>query len=263
MAEVKRINNDEFVDILSNLKFDKLKLAKDYFVTLLLYLIKDVEGIYFKGGTALHKIILDHAGLSEDLDFTLSRNVLEVKKEITRVVDESNLFEGITQDKNVEGFLRMAVHYKDFEGTSDAIFIDLNQRGKLVTETENHEIKHFYLPFIPKFSVKTVGKKEIIAEKMAAAIGMNKPRDHFDVYMILKEGLPIDLTLVRVKCEQSGHEFSIIKMFNQAKKLKNRWDKDMVALLSEPITYQEVIKTLAKYFKLKEEKVSKEETLDT
>ena len=43
-------------------------------------------------------------------------------------------------------------------------------------------------------------------------------------------------------------------MFNKAKKLKNRWDQDMIALLSEQITFQEVITTLAKHFNLKEEK---------
>lgn len=35
-------------------------LEKDYLLTYLLYLIKDVEGIYFKGGTALNKIFLGH-----------------------------------------------------------------------------------------------------------------------------------------------------------------------------------------------------------
>ena len=80
MAEIKRVSEDEFNDIASGLKFDRLKLTKDYFVTLLLYLIKDVNGIYFKGGTALNKIFLNHARLSEDLDFSLTRNEKEVKK---------------------------------------------------------------------------------------------------------------------------------------------------------------------------------------
>ena len=43
-------------------------------------------------------------------------------------------------------------------------------------------------------------------------------------------------------------------MFNRAKKLKNRWDEDMIALISEKINFQEVMITLAKHFKLKEEK---------
>ena len=43
-------------------------------------------------------------------------------------------------------------------------------------------------------------------------------------------------------------------MFNKAKKLKNRWDEDMMDLIADNISFQEVMKNLAKYFKLKEEK---------
>ena len=72
--------------------------------------------------------------------------------------------------------------------------------------------------------------------------------------MMLKKGVDIDMNLVKNKCHESGDDFSIIKMFNKAKMLKNRWDKDMVSLIAEPITFQEVIKFLSKHFKLKEEK---------
>jgi len=107
MAEIKRISEDEFNDIASGLKFDRVKLTKDYFVTLLLYLIKEVNGIYFKGGTALNKIFLDHARLSEDIDFSLTREVSDVKKGIVEIIEKSRLFGNITYDKNVEGFLEL------------------------------------------------------------------------------------------------------------------------------------------------------------
>src|SRR3989344_5545538 len=234
MAEIERIHVIDFEDIAVRTKFNKEKLTKDYFLTLLLYLIKDVEGIYFKGGTALNKIILNHARLSEDIDFTLTRDISEVKKDIVEIVEKSGLFEEITQDKDVEGFLRIVVHYKGFANEKDAAFI-------------------------PEFSVKTLAKEELIAEKVAASIGRNKPRDHFDVYKIIKAGIPINMEIVKKKCISSENEFSIIKMFNQAKKLKNRWDKDMVSLISEDISFQEIIKFLSKHFNLKEEKEKKKD----
>ncbi len=43
-------------------------------------------------------------------------------------------------------------------------------------------------------------------------------------------------------------------MFNNAKKLHNKWNDDMTSLIREKITFQEVMQTLAKHFKLKEEK---------
>ena len=254
MVEIKRIDDEEFNDIASRLRFDRAKLTKDYFITILLYLIKDVDGIYFKGGTALNKILLNHARLSEDIDFSLTRDVKKVKEEIIEVIKKSGLFDDATLDKNVEGFTRIVVHYTTFDGLRDNVFIDLNQRAKLSLPAEEHEINHFYYPFIQKFSVKTVAKEEMICDKVAAAIGRNKPRDHYDVYMLLKKGVVIDMNLVKNKCHESGNEFSIIKMFNQAKMLKNRWDKDMASLIAEPIIFQEVMQYLSKHFKLKKEK---------
>lgn len=254
MVEVKRITNIEFEDVLAGTKFNRGKLTKDYFLTLLLYLIKDVNGIYFKGGTALNKIFLNYARLSEDIDFSLTSEVSDVKKEVVEVIERSGLFGNITYDKNVEGFLRIVVGYISFDGENDQIFIDLNKKAKLALPYETHKVNHFYVPFIPEFSIKTVAEEELIAEKTAATIVRNKPRDHYDVYMLLKKGTPINIELVKKKCHESGDEFSIIKMFNKAKMLKNRWDKDMASLIAEPISFQEIITFLSKHFKLKEEK---------
>ena len=253
MDEIKRISPNYIDELVRKKGFVKPLLVKDYYLTVILYLIKDLEGLYFKGGTALHKVILDHARLSEDIDFTLTKDENKVRDEILEILNNSKLFKEIGEGKHVDGFLRMVVKYSSELGEGE-IFIDLNKRGELMLSPEVHKINHFYSPFIPEFSVKTLAKEELIAEKVAASIGRNKPRDHFDVYKIIKAGIPINLDIVKKKCASSGDEFSIIKIFNKAKTLKNRWDKDMVALISEDISFQEIIKFLSAHFKLKEEK---------
>ena len=52
-------------------------------------------------------------------------------------------------------------------------------------------------------------------------------------------------------------------MFNRAKKLKKRWDEDLLPLIAEEITFQKVMKTLSKYFKLKEVKGGEKKKLMT
>ncbi|MEI6731835.1 MAG: nucleotidyl transferase AbiEii/AbiGii toxin family protein, partial [archaeon] len=127
---------------------------------------------------------------------------------------------------------------------------------------ESHRITHFYSPFIPDFSFNTLAKDELIAEKVRATIQRNKPRDHFDVYKIINSNIPINMDLVKKKCKEADVEFSVLKMFNKAKMLKNRWDKDITSLLAEPVSFQEVIKFLASHFKLKElKKALKDKTL--
>ena len=252
MDKIKRITKEELIEIAAIKGFDISLLEKDYLLTELLYLIKDVKGIYFKGGTALNKIFLNHKRLSEDLDFTLTRNLNDVEKEIKSKL-KGTIFNRITHDKRVEKFVRLIIHYKLFheEGT---IFIDLNERSKLLLKSEKQNLSHFYKEFIPKYEVTILARKEMFAEKMAATIGRNKPRDHYDLYNIIKGKLPLDLNLVKKKCELSNCEFDIVKMFNKAKKLHGKWDEDMIPLLSEEVSFQEVMQTLAKHFNLKEEK---------
>ena len=253
MDEIKRITNNFFDELVVKKRFPRPLLLKDYYLALILYLIKDIDGIYFKGGTALNKIFLHHARLSEDIDFTLTRDEKEVKKEILTILNNSGLFKEISEGKNVDGFLRMIIRYDSDLGNGE-LFIDLNRKGKLMLTPEIHQVNHFYSPFIPEFSIKTLAQEEMIAEKVAATIGRNKPRDHFDVYKILHAHLPINLDIVKKKCAASGDAFSILKMFNKAKTLKNRWDQDMLPLLAEEVSFQTVMKYLAQYFNLKKEK---------
>jgi predicted nucleotidyltransferase component of viral defense system len=259
VKEINPIKEKELRDVSGSTGFNQVLIVKDYYITLILYLLKDVKGIYFKGGTALHKIFLNYSRLSEDVDYSLTRDVNEVKKDIIKIIENSNYFDRITKDKDVHKFLRLVVHYKNSLGDGN-IFIDLNERGNLILKPEGHAIKHFYPSNIPSFSVPTLNSKEMFAEKMAATMGRNKPRDNFDMYCIIKEKIPLDLKLVEQKCKDSEQEFNIIKMFNKAKKLKNRWDEDMIPLLSEETAFQEVMKTLAKHFQYSEEKEKLKDT---
>ena len=253
MDKIKKVDYDLLKEIVAKHKFGIELILKDFYATAILYMLKDVKGIYFKGGTALQKIFLDYSRLSEDVDFTVKGDLSKIITEITEILEDSKFFDKITKDKDVDGFTRLVAHYTG-NPNGGVVFIDLNKRAILLLKTETHKIKHFYKDNIPEFSVNTLAKDEMIAEKVAAAIGRNKPRDHFDIYKILEAKIPINLELVKKKCKQSGVEFNIIKMFNNANKLKTRWDQDLIPLLSEEASFQDVMKTLAKHFKLKEEK---------
>ena len=259
MDKTKRITLDELRDVAARTGFNQALITKDYYVTILLYLMKNIKGVYFKGGTALQKIFLNYSRLSEDIDFTVTRDVNSVVEEIEKAIHDCKIFGEVTKDKNVHLFTRLIVNYKDQLGSNGTVFIDLNQKAKLLLKTEEYLIPHFYPEHIPKFSVTTLNSKELFAEKMAATIGRNKPRDHFDLYQIISRKIPLDLKLVEKKCKASGDEYDITKMFNRTKKLKKRWDDDMNLLLAKETSFVKVMKTLAKHFKLNEGKDIKKE----
>ncbi len=129
MAEIKKISVKEFADIASQHPFNAILLTKDYYITAFLYLCKDITGLYFKGGTALQKIFLNHNRLSEDIDYTVTIEMEEAKRKITEAIKASPLATRITKDKDVEGFTRLVIDYKGFGDEDGTVFIDLNKRA--------------------------------------------------------------------------------------------------------------------------------------
>lgn len=107
MDAFKDIEEKELNLIMGDTSFQKDLLVKDYYLTLILYLIKDIEGIYFKGGTALQKTLLDYSRLSEDIDLTLTRDLLSLRKEMITAIKGSGIFGSIHKDKDVTGFVRL------------------------------------------------------------------------------------------------------------------------------------------------------------
>src|SRR3989338_6812393 len=101
MDEIKRINQGQIEEVVAKHGFDRDLILKDYYLTVVLYLLKDIKGIHFKGGTALHKIFLNYARLSEDADYTVTGNMELVKKQITEIITNSNIFKKISKDKDV------------------------------------------------------------------------------------------------------------------------------------------------------------------
>ena len=161
MDEIKTISSIDFNTIVSKRGFQRALLLKDYYLTRILFSLREVEGLYFKGGTAINKIILNHARLSEDIDFTLTRNEKEVKDEIVSIIEKLDFFISSKIDKNVDRFIRIIMACKSELGSSE-LFIDLNKRAKLFLPQEAHKINHFYSPFIPEFSVKTLAKEKFV-----------------------------------------------------------------------------------------------------
>lgn len=241
---------DELRIISGREKFSLPIIEKDYLVTYLLFLIKDVKGIFFKGGTAINKIFLNHARLSEDLDFTLARDIKEVEAEIKEKL-KFTIFNKISQGKNVEGFLRIIVHYKLFHEPG-TIFIDLTERAKPILKPKKYMILHFYQDKFPSFYTFCLSKEEMFAEKLRATIERYKPRDYLDLYNLIRAGNSINLEITKTKLESVGKKLDIKAVFKNTNKVFRLWKKDLASITKDEISFREVISFLAKYFNLKE-----------
>jgi predicted nucleotidyltransferase component of viral defense system len=219
-------------------------IEKDYFLTVFLYLTKGIRGIYLKGGTALNKIFLDHARLSEDLDFAADRPVREIRNELERVVKNSGFFTRIRADKTTKDFVRYLIYYRSYFQAESFIIADVNRKASIHLKPEKRKMPNFYGL---DFSISTLNIREIIAEKVRALITRNQPRDYFDAYFILRKH-HVDMKLVKMKLKEAKETFDTKRIFRNANKIYSRWDSDISPLTNKKLGYMECIKALKNKF---------------
>ncbi|MDI6738188.1 MAG: nucleotidyl transferase AbiEii/AbiGii toxin family protein [Nanoarchaeota archaeon] len=247
MGELKPVPTEEFNIIAGRLGFDLETTIKDYYLTLLLFHLSKISGIYFKGGTALNKMLLNHARLSEDLDFTVKGSVKEKEKTIRRIISNARGFTKVEHDKRVHQFVRLIAHYAN-NGINGSIIIDLNGRSKLILKPQSLELKHFYPEYIPPFRVNALNIKEMIAEKVCAAADRYAPRDYFDLYNIIKLSLPVSISLVKRKFRENNERFDAKHIFKNTNRIFNKWEEDLLPLTSAKIPFSEVISIISRFF---------------
>jgi predicted nucleotidyltransferase component of viral defense system len=250
MAEIAMISENR-LRYLSGLRgFNLIYLEKDYFLTALLYLMKDIEGIWFKGGTALNKIFLDHTRLSEDLDFVSKEKLPAIKSRVEEMLtNESRIFPKHRLENQTGSFFRMKIFYESFFTKTNFIILDINFKASVILGPEKQEVKHFY-DEIPAFGITTLNLKELIAEKVRTLVTRKQPRDYFDLYMLLGKGYKIDYNLVKKKLEEIGQEYDAERIFRNAKKVYSRWS-EIEQLTNKPVEFMAAVKRLQKEFKYK------------
>ncbi len=237
---------DELKIIANEKEFNIVVLEKDYVITYALFLLKDIENIYFKGGTALNKIFLNHERLSEDLDFTINGSIADVERKIKDKL-KGTIFEKITHDKRVDNFVRLVLHYKLFH-EKDTIFLDINSRAKIYLQPKKYKVKHLYTD-IPQFSIRTLDIRELIAEKMTALVLRYAPRDYYDIYNIIEKKLPIDMRLIKKKFKDNDKKYDVERIFKRGYRIYNKWESDLLPLTSTKPDFKEVMETIAEFFK--------------
>jgi predicted nucleotidyltransferase component of viral defense system len=251
MGKIKIISENKLRYIAGSKGFNLIYLEKDYFLTCLLYLLRDTKDLCFKGGTALNKIFLNHTRLSEDLDFTCWKNIRGIKIRTEQMLEnEKGIFPRYNFENETVNFFRMKIFYKSFFSKTNSVVLDINKKASVILCPQMKRVQHFY-DFLPKFEILTLNIKELLAEKIRTLVMRNQPRDYFDVYTILKRGYGIDFKLVEKKLKEADCEFEPERIFKNAQKIYSKWDTDINQLTNRPAKFMDVIKTLKKEFRYK------------
>jgi predicted nucleotidyltransferase component of viral defense system len=236
------VTKAELVSIARKQKLPLGMIEKDYVLTLVLreiYKSQFKNTLVFKGGTALHKLYLNKR-LSVDLDFIalddfdidLFKNILLIK-EINSQIRKISAF---------ENSVSIDLKYISLLNYSDSIKIDISFREKPLLELKEVPVHSLYFA---DFLVLTFQIVEIASEKIRALIQRKRPRDYFDMWLLLKELEFKDFEkLAEKKLTAMDDNMDIGKVFTDLDVVKSLWKVDLEQLIPELPDFDGVINDL-------------------
>ena len=163
------------------------------------------EALVFKGGTALKRCYFGDYRFSEDLDFTLVREMepAELREQLEEVYDLVAAGSGIRfafEREDRQKHVNSYTFYLRYEGplpTASNVKVDITLTEVLLFPVEHLPVLRAYEEFedIPGDRLVTVyGLNEIVTEKIVALQdrARNEPRDLYDLwYLTSHTGVPI------------------------------------------------------------------------
>lgn len=187
------ITQREISQLAFRLKMNDKTIEKDYVITWLLLALADSElkgKIVFKGGTALKKIYFPDFRYSEDLDFTVIKEIKvetlidELQKTVDKLANDQ-AFQFTIPSSQIEIRKGSVTIYVDFIGPLQAkldsrhIKFDFTLTEKLIFPIKSLPIYSAYSDKVDR-NIATYSLEEILTEKLCAIIGRTEPRDIYD-----------------------------------------------------------------------------------
>jgi len=226
-------------------------LEKDYVLSVMLIHLEDLgilDYLVFKGGTAIKKIYYPETRFSEDLDFNyyeIGREEIfqQIEDNLNHDIKESDVeFTGTKDFNHSDTGLTFRVGYLGPLNHRNSIKLDLSGREKLLEPKNESEILHDYITLKNRGKVKipSMSIKGILAEKCRALMMRSESKDLFDIWFLIKQGVDLDLDLVRRKHEGYKEEWDKEEYQNRLNTLKNTWQRDLESFLDKVPKFERV-----------------------
>lgn len=241
------ISKEELVELKQKRGISLYYLEKEYLQYIFLNAIsKYGDSIVFKGGTCL-RICYGLERASEDLDFSCSFNVPELKKIVNDCLKSFD-FLGIEHfnlvEKEFEGNIRFEIKFKGplFNGNSNSannLKIDFNKNKVFF---KNAKVIKNVFSDVPTFVLVTLAEKEILAEKIRAIANRKQARDLYDLWILLGKNVEIDKTLIKKKLQEEKINLNDISLLS-----KQAYESDLKNLINFVPEYEQVKKEVEKF----------------
>jgi predicted nucleotidyltransferase component of viral defense system len=242
-------------------------IENDYVLSWVLIAIAESDlrdHVGFKGGTALKKVYFTEYRYSEDLDFTLVRNLNHaellglVQQSLPFLLNEANLRVQVERDDlSPHESSRIELAYVgplQAQMGSRQLTMDFTRNELLVNEPTGGELKAPYSDYPRDVRLQTYTINEILAEKLCALMGRTEPRDLYDLCWVLEtcEIDPVFLSHDFVeKAAHKGHDAARVDevLLGKEAKLRSQWENRLGQQVPELLEFDEVIRAVRRHIR--------------
>lgn len=223
---------------------------RDYLQHLILWLLySSSQELIFKGGTAL-RLVYGGNRYSEDLDFNGPDDVAMLQSLWEKVVAGLEDFGVVAEVRNtwasdVGYSFDISFRGPLYDGRDHSkgkVRVDVNQRPEEV-ETRRELVASEYDDVRP-FVVTVLTLEHLMAEKVRALLVRSKPRDLYDIWLLLHRGAQPDLALIKRKLALYGMALEPGALGEALEQVRAEWERDLQPLLPQFVPYQDVRETI-------------------
>ncbi len=221
----------------------------------------------FKGGTALRFCYFKDYRFSEDLDFTLLKEIAleEILKEFKGIFsyikgEAGILFDIGKQEQPSENTYTFYMIYEGpLPGRAKEIKVDITFREKMMTPIkEKKVIKTYeeYSDFEKGATIKVYSLEEVAIEKVCALLSLsrNEPRDLYDIWYLVEQG-GIDLGHLisdiekKIQFKGEGLRDKKEQLDKKEERLQKLWENRLSSQISTLPEYKDVFRAVKRAFR--------------
>ena len=216
--------------------------------------------LIFKGGTAMRLV---QGGSSfpqsnrylEDLDFNGPDYISELKAlwhDLAKGLEDIGILAETRNSRCASRFSDKRSWHSDLGRSFDVSFQaplrdgkdrskgkareDINQRQEEVAT--HRELVSSPYDYVPAFMVTALGLEHLLAEKLRTLLVRGQPRDLYDIWLLLRQGVEPDLTLVERKLALYDREWERETLEEAIENLRAEWERDLRPLLPQFVPYE-------------------------
>lgn len=217
---------------------------RDYVQHLILWLLYSrSQALIFKGGTAL-RLVYGGNRYSEDLDFNGPEEVAILQSVWPEIIAGLEDF-GVVAEMGNDWVSDVGYSFDvSFQGplhngrdrSKGKVRVDVNRRPEQV-QTRRELVTSEYDDVRP-FVVTVLTLEHLMAEKIRALLVRGKPRDLYDIWLLLQQGVEPDVALIQHKLALYEMRWDPEALKEAVERVRTDWQRDLRPLLPQFVPYE-------------------------